>query len=104
VCRASRPSRWPGDGQEAEKEQGEAGSQADEKGRTPPENDQPAQAGPPFLPEGVTMGRRAFYICRKQQEQERKPAGFACPVCGRVCKSKIGLQSHLRTHRKEVAT
>ena len=28
-------------------------------------------------------------------------ANFQCPVCARLCKSRIGLQSHSRTHRLE---
>ena len=26
-------------------------------------------------------------------------ANFQCPVCARLCRSRIGLQSHFRTHR-----
>ena len=28
-------------------------------------------------------------------------ANFQCPVCARLCRSRIGLQSHSRTHRQE---
>jgi len=27
--------------------------------------------------------------------------GLVCPVCGKLCKSKFGLQSHVRVHRKQ---
>lgn len=24
---------------------------------------------------------------------------FVCPICGKVCKSKLGLAAHMRTHK-----
>ena len=28
-----------------------------------------------------------------------EPKEFPCPVCGRVCKSKLGLATHMRIHK-----
>lgn len=34
-----------------------------------------------------------------KEKAEAKEA-FVCPVCGKVCASKIGLASHVKTHKK----
>lgn len=33
------------------------------------------------------------------QEEKQNNSDFICDVCGKVCKSQIGLNSHLKTHQ-----
>jgi len=35
-----------------------------------------------------------------QSDVEKIPAGFPCPECGKICKSKFGLGSHMRMHKR----
>lgn len=35
----------------------------------------------------------------KEPKEEPKEEGFKCEICGKVCKNKIGMQSHMRTHK-----
>jgi hypothetical protein len=35
-------------------------------------------------------------------DDEKETIEFICDICGKVCYSKIGLNSHLRKHNKEV--
>ncbi|KAK4294773.1 hypothetical protein Pmani_032624 [Petrolisthes manimaculis] len=50
--------------------------------------------------------QRATHAQRKRERRKERTAGaqpanpaFTCPECGRVCRARIGLISHLRTHR-----
>ena len=36
----------------------------------------------------------------KENIEEIKKSDFRCKVCGKVCKNKLGLASHLRIHNK----
>lgn len=33
-------------------------------------------------------------------KKTKKTEEFVCPVCGKVCKSKLGLTAHMRIHKK----
>ena len=37
-----------------------------------------------------------------KQKKEKPEEGFVCTVCGKVCKNKIGLTAHSRTHNNIV--
>ena len=39
---------------------------------------------------------------RERRHTVAQPTGpdFPCPECGRLCKSRIGLSSHVRAHRR----
>uniref|UniRef100_A0A6M3KFK9 C2H2-type domain-containing protein n=1 Tax=viral metagenome TaxID=1070528 RepID=A0A6M3KFK9_9ZZZZ len=37
-------------------------------------------------------------------ENEIVPDSLTCPECGKVCGSKLGLISHMRTHKKEMVS
>ncbi|MFA6790195.1 MAG: C2H2-type zinc finger protein [Parcubacteria group bacterium] len=38
-------------------------------------------------------------IKKEVNPEKETEEGFKCEVCGKVCKNKIGLQSHMRTHK-----
>jgi len=37
-----------------------------------------------------------------QEEEKKEIETFVCDVCGKVCKNKLGLNSHRRQHVKKV--
>lgn len=37
-------------------------------------------------------------IISKDKEEKQISNNFVCPTCGKVCKNKIGLTAHMRTH------
>jgi hypothetical protein len=37
----------------------------------------------------------------KQQEKKNAPPIFKCDICGKVCKSKVGLGQHSKVHERE---
>ena len=38
----------------------------------------------------------------QNQNVAQEDGGHPCPTCGRVCLSRIGLQSHMRAHQRRV--
>lgn len=38
---------------------------------------------------------------KKEEEKTEAKETFVCPECGKICASKIGLQSHVKTHEKK---
>jgi hypothetical protein len=65
------------------------------------------------LPDTMKISPKNFKPVKLDDEQEAPPAPEAptpeppanelvCHVCGKECKSAFGLQSHMRSHDKEV--
>ena len=44
--------------------------------------------------------RDAEYRCKKEKLEKLKES-LKCHICGKACKSKLGLTSHLKSHPKE---
>lgn len=53
------------------------------------------------LPEDMWKSEKNFKPVSDAPESVTSPEnGLVCPICGKECKSKFGLQSHTRIHTK----
>lgn len=48
----------------------------------------------------ATRKQEAKVSTIKNKTQKETTQGFICPTCKKVCKSQIGLNSHIKTHNK----
>lgn len=53
-------------------------------------------------PTGAKKRAPHMFAIQMAERREAQTSGLACPVCGRVCRSAIGLMSHAKTHKPAV--
>lgn len=54
------------------------------------------------LPDDFPKYEKNFRLVSSTPESSpAQPSSLVCTVCGRECKSELGLKSHMRAHKKE---